>query len=85
MLATFCIDWVDDEMIERVSRGDSPWIAAEVWRAAGWRAEQNAAPDEADAFYLRAIETARQQGAIAWEKRAALARVRRPGAQPVHR
>ncbi|WP_018904405.1 ATP-binding protein [Variovorax paradoxus] len=85
MLATFCIDWVDDEMIERVSRGESPWVAAEVWRAAGWRAEQNAAPDEADTFYLRATETARQQGAVAWEKRAALARVRRPGARPVHR
>ena len=85
MLATFCIDWVDDEMIERVSRGESPWVAAEVWRAAGRRAEQHAATDEAEAFYLRAVETARQQGAVAWEKRAALARVRGPGAQPVHR
>lgn len=87
MLATFCIDWVDDEMIERVSRGGSPWVASEVWRAAGWRAEQNASTGEADAFYLRAIETARQQGAVAWEKRVALAlaRVRLPGAQPIHR
>ncbi|MFS2162603.1 ATP-binding protein [Variovorax sp. Varisp62] len=85
MLATFCIDWVDDEMIERVSRGESPWVAAEVWRAAGWRAEQNAAADEAEAFYQRASETARRQGAVAWERRAAAARARRPGAQTVHR
>ena len=85
MLATFCIDWVDDDLIERVSRGESPWVAAEVWRAAGWRAEQNAASDEAEAFYLRAIETARQQGAVAWEQRAALAQVRLPGAQAVQR
>ena len=83
MLATFCIDWVDDDLIERVSRGESPWVAAEVWRAAGWRAEQNAASGEAEVFYLRAIETARRQGAVAWEQRAALARVRLPGAQAV--
>ena len=72
MLATFCIDWVDDGLIARASRGGSPWVEAEVWRAAGWRAEQQAATDEAQAFYLRAVETARQQGAIAWELRAAL-------------
>jgi predicted ATPase/DNA-binding winged helix-turn-helix (wHTH) protein len=85
MLATFCTDWVDEAMIERVSRGGSPWVAAEVWRAAGWRAERNAAADEAEAFYLRAIETARRQGAVAWEQRAAQARARLRGAQPVHR
>ena len=85
MLATFCIDWVDDDLIERVSRGESPWVAAEVWRTAGWRAEQNAASDEAEAFYLRAIETARRQGAVAWEQRAALARARLPGAQAPQR
>jgi hypothetical protein len=85
MLATFCVDWVDDEMIERVSRGDSPWVAAEVWRAAGWRAAQSAALDEAEVFYLRAIETAKRQGAVAWEQRATLARTCPPGARPVQR
>ena len=72
MLATFCIEWIDDEMIARASRGGCPWVAAEVWRAAGWRAEQHAATDEAEVFYFRAIETSRQQGALAWELRAAL-------------
>ncbi|MDM0033458.1 winged helix-turn-helix domain-containing protein [Variovorax sp. J22P271] len=72
MLATFCIDWVDDELIARASRAQSPWIEAEVWRAAGRRAESSATTDEAEVFYLRAVETARQQGAIAWELRAVL-------------
>ncbi|MET3383226.1 ATP-binding protein [Variovorax paradoxus] len=85
MLATFCVDWVDDEMIERVSRGGSPWVAAEVWRAAGWRAAHNAAPDEAEVFYLRAIETARRQGAVAWEQRVATTRTRPPEARSVQR
>lgn len=85
MLATFCVDWVDDEMIERVSRGGSPWVAAEVWRAAGWRAAHNAAPGEAEALYLRAIETARRQGAFAWEQRVATTRTRPPEARSVQR
>jgi predicted ATPase/DNA-binding winged helix-turn-helix (wHTH) protein len=72
MLATFCTDWIDDDLIARASRGHSPWVDAEVWRAAGWRAEQRAKTGEAQDFYLRALETARQQGAIAWELRAAL-------------
>lgn len=85
MLATFCVDWVDDEMIERVSRGGSPWVAAEVWRAAGWRAAHNAAPGEAEVLYLRAIETARRQGAFAWEQRVATTRTRPPEARSVQR
>ncbi|MDQ0570549.1 putative ATPase [Variovorax paradoxus] len=72
MLATFCIDWVDDGLVSRASRGECPWVEAEVRRAAGWRAEQRAATDEATDAYLHAIELARQQGAIAWELRAAL-------------
>ncbi|MDM0074797.1 winged helix-turn-helix domain-containing protein [Variovorax sp. J2P1-59] len=72
MLVTFCVDWVDDESIARVSRGEGLWSAAEVWRAAGWRAGQRGSTDEAEVFYLRAIETSRQQGAMGWELRAAL-------------
>src|SRR5690606_11608086 len=71
MLTTFCTDWVDDEMIARLSRGEGLWSAAEVWRAAGWRSEQRARVDEAEDFYQRALETSRQQGAKAWELRAA--------------
>lgn len=72
MLVTFCIDWVDDDLIARVSRGESPWVAAEVWRAAGWRAERASDIEGAERLYARALETARTQGAIAWELRAAL-------------
>jgi len=72
MLVTFCVDWVDDELIARAGRDASPWVAAEVWRAAGWRAERASSSAEAEGFYMRAVETARKQGAAAWELRAAL-------------
>ncbi len=71
MLVTFCADWVDDGMIARLARGEGLWSAAEVWRAAGWRSERGGMTDEAEAFYLRAIDIARQQGAMGWELRAA--------------
>ena len=72
MLATFCVDWVDGQMIARASRGESPWIACEILRATAWRAEQHANNGEAEILYLQAIEEARRQGAIAWELRSAL-------------
>ncbi|MDR6890303.1 MULTISPECIES: ATP-binding protein [Variovorax] len=72
MLATFCADWVDDETIARAGAGHGQWSAAETWRAAGWRCEQRGLYDEAEAFYRRAIGTARQQGALGWEFRAAV-------------
>lgn len=71
MLMTFCIDWLDDEVVERLARGEGLWCAPETWRAVGWRHEQRHEIDEARACYLRAIETARQRGAIAWEARSA--------------
>jgi hypothetical protein len=76
MLVTFCADWVDEAMIARVSGGEGLWSAAEVWRAAGWRAERRGTTDEAEVFYRRAIETSRQQGAMGWELRAALSLAR---------
>ncbi|KWT87606.1 MULTISPECIES: winged helix-turn-helix domain-containing protein [unclassified Variovorax] len=74
MLATFCTRWVDNELIERVSRGESPWVAAEVWRAAGWHAEARGALGEAKALYRKAEDIARQQGAKGWALRAASGR-----------
>ncbi|SFM68998.1 Predicted ATPase [Variovorax sp. OV329] len=70
MLLSFCIDWLDDQVIERVGRGEGLWIAAEAWRAAGWREEQRGKTSEAEDFYRRAIDIARQQGALSWELRA---------------
>jgi predicted ATPase/DNA-binding winged helix-turn-helix (wHTH) protein len=72
VLVTFCLDWVDDGMVTRISRGEGEWSAAEVWRAVGLRSEQRGDTEEAENFYLRAIETARRQGAVAWELRAAI-------------
>ena len=76
MLVTFCPDWIDDETIARADAGLGQWSAAETWRAAGWRCEQRGLDDEAQALYLRAIDTARQQGALGWEFRAAISTAR---------
>lgn len=72
MLATFCTDWVDDGMVARIDAGEGLWSAAEVWRALGRRSERRGMAGEAEASYLRALDTARQQGAKAWELRATL-------------
>lgn len=76
MLVTFCADWIDDETIARAGAGHGQWSAAETWRAAGRRCEQRGLDDEAEVFYLRAIDTARQQGALGWEFRAAISTAR---------
>jgi hypothetical protein len=72
MLATFCTDWVDDDMVARIDAGEGLWSAAEVWRALGRRSEQRGMAGVAEVSYLRALDIARQQGAKAWELRAAL-------------
>jgi len=70
MLLTLCVDWLDDEVIARVEKGEGLWCAAEAWRAAGWREEQRGRLPVAGDFYLRAIDLALQQGALSWELRA---------------
>jgi hypothetical protein len=84
MLVTFCTDLVDDAMVARVAAGEGLWSAAEVWRAVGKRSEQRGMPDEAEQAYQCALDTARAQGAKAWEQRAALslARLRWRQGQP---
>jgi predicted ATPase/DNA-binding winged helix-turn-helix (wHTH) protein len=79
MLVTFHAGWFDDDMLARASAGNGHWSAAEVFRAAGLRSERRGLPGEAEAFYLKAIETSRSQGALSWELRAVLelARLRR--------
>jgi len=71
MLLTFCPDWLDDRVIDRITAGEGLWCAAEAWRALGWREEQRGRLEEAGRHYRHAIDTARQQGAISWELRAA--------------
>jgi len=76
LLVTFCPEWIDDSMIERVTSGGGLWVAAEVWRAAGRLSEQKEQLQEAEGFYLRAIDVARQQSAGAWKLRAAMSLAR---------
>ncbi len=76
MLVTFCTDWVDDETIARAGAGRGQWSAAETWRAAGRRYEERGLDVEAEAFYRRAIDTARQQGALGWEFRGVISTAR---------
>jgi hypothetical protein len=59
-------------MISRIASGEGLWVAAEAWRAMGRRNENLGKPDVAEGFYLQAINTAQQQGAVAWERRAAV-------------
>ena len=59
-------------MLARVGSGEGLWSAAEAWRAAGWRSQQRGMPAQAEEFYQLALDTARQQGAKAWELRAAM-------------
>jgi len=70
LLLTFCLDWLDDRVVERLARGEGLWCAPEAWRAVGWRHEREGRTDEAEAAYRRAIDTARELGAAAWEARA---------------
>ncbi len=72
MLVTFCPEWIDDDLFERVSQGKAQWCAAEVRRAAGRRCERDGMAREAEAHYRGALETASQQGAASWAWRAAL-------------
>ncbi|MCX7512261.1 ATP-binding protein [Frateuria hangzhouensis] len=76
MLVTLCIDWLDDQLVERIANGEGLWCAAEIRRAVGWRSERRGVAGEAEDAYLRALQIARQQGARAWERRAALSLAR---------
>ncbi|WP_431510099.1 ATP-binding protein [Variovorax sp. DAIF25] len=80
MLVTFCAEWIDDRLLERAGQGDGPWCRAEIFRAAGWRHERQGDAARAEACYRQALELARAQGALAWERRAArsLEALRRP-------
>jgi hypothetical protein len=73
MLVTFCDEWVDGRLVARAMRGGGQWSAAEVYRAAGLRHARQGHAAEAEALYRRALDLARAQGAVAWERRAARA------------
>ena len=78
---TLAEDLVDEATLLRVERGDVGWCAPEILRAQAsrlWRAGGDAAAGPAEALYLRALDLARSQSALAWELRVvnSLARLR---------
>jgi predicted ATPase len=73
-LATFELRWLSAESERRVENSTVGWCAPEVWRLQGERRLQQsdgAFAAEAEALFQRALQTAREQGALAWELRAA--------------
>ncbi|WP_377156372.1 winged helix-turn-helix domain-containing protein [Roseateles sp. UC29_93] len=71
MLVTFCAEWFDDALVERLALGEGLWCAPEIWRAAGWRDERAGRLEDAERHYRRAVDVAREQGTRGWERRAA--------------
>ena len=60
----------------------SRWQAPELWRLRGeLQAAHGEPPDAVESSFERALETARAQGALAFELRAAIALARRLAAQ----
>jgi predicted ATPase len=79
---------VTDEALREAEITDIRWFLAEQLRAKGDFLLLTSAPDapeQAECCYLRSLETARQQGALAWELRTAmsLARLRKQQARSV--
>jgi hypothetical protein len=74
LLVTVDAAFVDDPLIARADAGACGWCGPELLRAAGLRilAEHGAsASDDAQRRFERALELAQEQGALAWELRAA--------------
>jgi hypothetical protein len=80
LLGTLSADLITDEAMARVESGEVVWSAPEMLRLRGERLLQREGPGaakDAQALFLRALEIARAQRAIAWERRieASLARL----------
>jgi hypothetical protein len=70
-LLSFHPRWLSEESGARSDAGRVGWCTPEVWRARGSRLAATE-PREAETHFQRALQVARQQGALAWELRAAL-------------
>ena len=69
-LATVDPSVADEALFERAERGLAGWSTPELLRIRAERARARGAADtEVEAMLLRALEVARQQGAVAWERR----------------
>ncbi|MGX9964110.1 ATP-binding protein [Roseomonas sp. F4] len=82
ILATLHVGFVDDLALARAEAGQAGWCAPEILRGQGEallrRADAGRHAATAEALFRRALEQARESGALAWELRAAnsLARLR---------
>src|SRR5262249_54143360 len=70
-----------DEALERCRRNQELWYVAELQRIKGeiaLREDSSNAATTAESFFLQSLDSARRQGALSWELRAAtsLARLR---------
>jgi predicted ATPase len=73
-LATLDEALAEDEVLARGESGRAGWCTPELLRIKGRRLLQPGGGDRdrAEALMLRSIETARRQGALAWELRTAI-------------
>jgi hypothetical protein len=72
MLATASDELLDGEVLIRAEAGHCPWCAPEVLRAQGERLlRQGSTPQEAEPWFIRALDLARASRALSWELRAA--------------
>jgi predicted ATPase len=74
LLATITPRWIDAITVERGSRELAGWCTPELLRVAGELKSIESGDDalrSAEMSFLRALECAREQSALAWELRAA--------------
>ena len=77
--ATFSADLLEPVTLQRAENGEAGWCRAELLRAQGeWLLAQGApgAAKAAEGLFNSALDLARQQGARAWELRAAISLTR---------
>ena len=68
LLATLHPNWATQATFERGDRGEAGWCQAELLRLRGERSDDPAA---AETLFTAALARARQDGTVAWERRAA--------------
>jgi predicted ATPase len=72
MMATVSDELLDGDALVRAEAGQCPWCAPELLRAQGERLlRQGSSPQEAELWFVRALDLARSTKALSWELRAA--------------
>lgn len=77
MMATVSDELLDGDALVRAEAGQCPWCAPEVLRAQGERLlRQGSSPEDAERWFVRALDLARPSQALSWELRAAMSLAR---------